>query len=100
MTHRLKELAALTAARVVGDPEFIVEGINTHDEATASDISFLANPLYTEAMKQSKAGAVCVRPDVEVPAGKSGLISDNPSATFQKIAELLLPPDRGSGLTG
>jgi UDP-3-O-[3-hydroxymyristoyl] glucosamine N-acyltransferase len=100
MPYSLKELAALTTARVVGDPELLVEGINTLDEATASDISFLANPLYTEAMKQSKAGAVCVRPDVEVPPGKSFLVSDNPSATFQKIAELLLPPDKGSGFTG
>jgi len=100
MPYSLKELAALTTARLAGNPELLIEGINTLDEATASDISFLANPLYTEAMKQSKAAAVCVRPDVEVPAGKSVLISDNPSATFQKIAELLLPPDKGSGFTG
>ncbi len=100
MPYLLKELAAVAAAKLVGDPECLIEGINTLDEAGQSDLSFLSNPLYNEAMKQSKAGAICIRPDAELPAGKNFLVSENPSATFQKIAELLLPPDKGSGFTG
>src|SRR5689334_7121660 len=100
MPYLLKELAAIVAAKLVGDPECLIEGINTLDEAGASDISFLSNPLYNEAMKQSKAGAICIRPDAELPAGKNFLVSENPSVTFQKIAEFLLPPDKGSAFSG
>ncbi len=100
-SYLLKELAALTAAKLIGNPELIIEGVNTLDEASSSDLSFLANPLYNEAMKQSKAGAVCVSNDFPLPEGRSFLVSDNPSATFQKIAEtLLLFKTQGSGFQG
>lgn len=86
----LAELAAFTAAELIGDPALDIRGVNTLDEATSSDLSFLANPLYTEAMKKSGAGAVCIAKNAPRPAGKSFLVSENPSTTFQKIAELLL----------
>lgn len=47
----LKELAALTAATLIGDPELLISGINTLEEALSTDASFLANPKYGEAMK-------------------------------------------------
>ncbi len=88
--YSLSELAALVAAQLIGDGDTKVCGVNTLDDATSTDVSFLANPLYTEAMKQSKAGAVCVGPDAPRLGAKNFLVSQNPSATFQKIAELLL----------
>lgn len=87
----LTQLAALTAARFVGDPEYSVSGINTLDEATVNDVSFLANERYREAMKQTSAGIVCVDPQTPLIDGKNFLIGDNPSRIFQTIAELFLP---------
>jgi UDP-3-O-[3-hydroxymyristoyl] glucosamine N-acyltransferase len=51
----LSALAAHTAASFVGDADYLVEGVNTLEEASSLDVSFLANPRYTEAMKRSKA---------------------------------------------
>lgn len=97
----LKELAQLLNARLVGDPKRIITGVNTLDEAVETDLSFLANPRYSEAMKQSKAGAICIDPTTPLPEGKNFLISDNPSATFQQFAALLLlPPSSRSGFEG
>lgn len=98
MQFSLKELAKLLKARLVGDPECIITGVNTLDEATAADLSFLANPRYSEAMKQSKAGAICIDPTTPLPEGKNFLLSENPSAAFQQFALLLLLP--GSNRSG
>jgi UDP-3-O-[3-hydroxymyristoyl] glucosamine N-acyltransferase len=93
----LAELAALVAAQLIGDPHYTINGVNTLEEATPSDVSFLANPRYTEAMKQSRAGLICITPSSSLPSGKNYLLSSDPSRTFQQIAELLLS---GNGRTG
>lgn len=92
---RLHELAALLAARLVGDPEAVISGVNTLDEATSCDLSFLANLRYVEAMKKSHAGAICVDSQADLLEGKNYLICENPSASFQKAVEWLLPQDNG-----
>lgn len=97
--YSLKELAALTAATLIGDPELQITGINTLDEALSSDASFLANPKYVEAMKKSSAGVVCIDPNTSPIPGKNYLVSPNPSRAFQLIAEKLIPTSR-SGFTG
>ena len=99
MTYTLAELAAHTAAQLIGDPKAIVLGVNTLDEANRDDASFLANPRYAHAMAHSAAGVICVAPGIALPEGKNYLLSDNPSRAFQKIAELLLKTGK-SGFTG
>jgi len=88
-SYSLAELAARCAAQLSGDPSHIIAGVNTLEDATSSDVSFLANPRYREAMKQSKAGLICVDPQTPLIEGKNFLISNDPSRDFQNIAELL-----------
>lgn len=99
MSFLLKDLAALLAAQIIGDPDYIITGVNTLDEAIASDLSFLANPRYFEAMKKSKAGAFCVDAQSAQQDGKNYLICENPSAAFQTIIKTLHPQSE-SGFTG
>lgn len=96
----LSELAAQTAATWKGNPDLSITGVNTLEEATPSDLSFLANSRYVEAMKKSLAGAICIDPTALQEEGKNYLISENPSRTFQKIAELLLESSSKSAFTG
>lgn len=98
--YSLSELAAKTAATLFGDPNYSISGVNTLEDATSSDISFLANSKYTEAMKKSSAGAVCIDNQSFKSEGKNYLISENPSRTFQLIVELLLGSSMRSGFTG
>jgi len=95
----LSELAVQTAAQLIGDPNAVILGVNTLDEATQDDASFLANPRYAQAMMQSAAGVICVSSGVPIPEGKNFLVTDNPSRAFQKIAEILLPAGK-SGFFG
>ncbi|HAB98390.1 MAG TPA: hypothetical protein DCE71_01040 [Parachlamydiales bacterium] len=83
----LAELARQTGSQLIGNPDHLVTGVNTLEEALSSDVSFLANPRYQEAMKKSIAGVICVQEPLA--DGKNYLVSNNPSLTFQRIAELL-----------
>lgn len=99
-TFTLSELAAKTAASLEGNPDYVIAGVNTLEEASAHDASFLANPRYSEAMKASIAGVVCIDPNTPRSSDKNYLITENPSRAFQIIAELLLLKDSSSGFTG
>lgn len=93
----LGELAARTAAQLIGDPDLPISGVNTLDEAGPHDLSFLANNRYQEAMKRSAAGAVCATAACAADfPGKNYLVSPAPSQVFQHVVHLLLP----SGISG
>lgn len=97
----LAELAALTKAKLVGDPNHIISGVESLDAATQSDASFLANPRYREVMAKSEAGVICIDPNTPQTEGKNYLVADNPSHAFQKIAEaILLSEYNQSGFKG
>lgn len=95
----LAELSSLTGAQLVGDSDLVISGVNTLEEATPEDASFLANPRYTEAMKKSSAGVICIDEKGEQAPGKNYLISPHPGRTIQIIAELFAPAG-SSGFTG
>ncbi len=99
MRYTLAELGAHCGAQLIGDPNVKITGVNTLEEATPSDASFLANPRYNEAMKKSQAGVICVTPQTPLTEGKNYLLSNDPSRSFQQIIELLLP-SKSSGFSG
>lgn len=86
----LQELAELTDSELVGDPQHAIENVDNLESACEHDASFLANLRYKERMKSSEAGVICIDKSIDPTPGKNFLISDNPSLTFQKIAEILL----------
>ena len=63
---KLEELARLTGARVeekFSDVEVV--GAAGLDEADAGQVSFLANPRYTQRVQTTRASAIYVGEDVE-----------------------------------
>lgn len=101
----LAQLAEATSSRLVGDENKIITGINTLEEATSSEASFLSSSFlvherYKTLLKKSLAGVICIHKDQEVPEGKNLLISDNPSIAFQKIAKLFFSDSFVTGFKG
>lgn len=96
----LSELANLLQAELIGLPEHAISGVGSLEKASQSDASFLANPRYREAMLSSTAGVICIDRQTHPLEGKNFLISDDPSRTFQKIAELFLLCGNGSSFIG
>lgn len=89
--YSLAELAKITGAELIGDPDHLISNVADLESATSSEASFLANPSYQQAMQESKAGVICIDSKVKRETGKNHLISDNPSRTFQTIIELFYP---------
>jgi UDP-3-O-[3-hydroxymyristoyl] glucosamine N-acyltransferase len=89
--YLLKELAEKLNVKLAGDPNYEISGIGGLDDATSSDISFLANPRYIDMMSKSKAGAVCISLDQPIQEGKNFLICPNPSQSFQQLIEIFIP---------
>lgn len=86
----LKELSDLTGAELFGDPNHTVTYVNSLESATASEVSFLANPRYQDLLKLTAAGVICIDAGTPLIEGKNFLVSSSPSKTFQMIVEAIL----------
>ena len=92
MKYSLGEIATLVGGQLVGDPGVIISGINDLGRATATQISFLGNPRYVQAARQSQAGAILVpagNDELELTAAQIRVA--NPSAAFAKVFALFAP---------
>ncbi len=100
MTFSLADLAKLTGAKLQGDPEQIITAVADLQSATAEDASFLANDRYAPLLATTAAGVICISNQTVLLPGKNYLISDDPSRTFQQIAEAFLKERKTTGFTG
>ncbi|MGQ4276031.1 UDP-3-O-(3-hydroxymyristoyl)glucosamine N-acyltransferase [Pseudidiomarina sp. E22-M8] len=85
----LQQLASVIDAEIVGDEQQLITDVATLASAKPGQIAFLANEKYRAQLDTTKASAVIVGPNVEVPAGLSALVTKNPYAGFAKIAQQL-----------
>lgn len=96
--YTLADLAEITHTRLVGNANHCISSVDDLESATSEDASFLANPRYTQAMKQSHAGVICISTSTPLLEGKNFLVSDDPSRTFQQIFEMVI--DLGNQKSG
>jgi len=92
VTYTLAELAARVGGEVAGDGGLVVEGIAPLEEAGPGQLSFFSNRKYRAAFEASRAGAVVVEPEEQVPAGRTVLRARNAYLAFAKISTLFHPP--------
>lgn len=83
----LRELALLTNATCVGDEHYMISGVADLESATPSDVSFLANARYQQALLKSKAGVIFVDPTTPLEPGRQYLVHPSPSLAFQQVVE-------------
>lgn len=89
--YTVEELAAAVGGDVAGDRAAVIRGVNGIKEAGPDDVTFVANPKYRSALRETRAGAVVVGNDVE--AGDLTLIKvANPYAAFARILTMFAPP--------
>ncbi len=104
-THTLADLAKLTHSKLVGKADHLIKNVADLENATAEDISFLANPRYLAAMRRSQAGAIFIDQQTydqqASPNTTNFLINDTPSNAFQTAVELYHKKrEKPSGFTG
>lgn len=86
---KLRDLAALIDAHIVGDPETEIQRMATIDQAQSGDITFLANPKYLPLLAATQASAVIIGSEVAAPIGMNLLQCANPYLAFAKILTFL-----------
>lgn len=96
--YTLSELAEKCTARVQGDADKQISGLNTLQDALGHELSFLANPAYANHLETTQAGAVILSPDVGHGFSGNALILDNPYLGYARLS-FLFDPDRG-GIEG
>ncbi|NGX46899.1 MAG: UDP-3-O-acylglucosamine N-acyltransferase [Chlamydiae bacterium] len=100
MKFTLTEIANLTGAKLQGNPDHVITAVADLESATLTDASFLANSRYTPLLAKTNAGVICISKEEELIPNKNYLISDNPSRTFQQIAEAIHVKRKTTGFTG
>lgn len=93
MTHTLGELAEKVGAQLsdASHADCVITRVAPLQRASTSDICFLANPKYTKHLADSHASAVIVTAELAEQSPIPALISDNPYATYARIAAILKP---------
>ncbi|MGB1308013.1 MAG: UDP-3-O-(3-hydroxymyristoyl)glucosamine N-acyltransferase [Oceanihabitans sp.] len=89
--YSLKEIANLIDCKFIGDANFPVLGSNEIHVVEKGDIVFVDHPKYYDKALQSAATIVLINKEVECPAGKALLISDDPFRDFNKITQHFKP---------
>lgn len=91
MPTTLDELAKRFDCRLEGAGATVVERVATLAAATPDAVSFLANPLYRQDLARTRAAAVILEPSLAGECPVPSLISENPYATYARIAAFLHP---------
>ena len=99
VTFTLGELATHAGASLRGDPQRVISGLGTLQDATASQLSFLANAQYRKLLAQTRAGAVLLTAaDAQGYAGDA-LVIDNPYLAYARLSHLFDPkPAAAAGI--
>ena len=92
MPISLGELAERFDCELIGDPDVRIDTLDTLANAGSNGLSFLASPVYKKQLSSTKAAAVILRPDDAPDAPCAALISDNPYASYARMAAAVCPP--------
>jgi UDP-3-O-[3-hydroxymyristoyl] glucosamine N-acyltransferase len=87
---KLGEIAARLDCQLEGAGDVEITGVAGMDEATPSELTFLANPKYRSKLRTTRAAAVILGKDVPSP-GRPVLRSENPYLAFAHALELYAP---------
>lgn len=89
--HSLKEIADIIGCTYLGPDDHPVTGINEIHMVEAGDIVFVDHPKYYDKALQSAATTVLINKEVEPPAGKALLFSDQPFSAFNALIRHFRP---------
>ena len=89
--YTLEDIAERFALTLRGEAGTRVTGVATLANAAATDVAFLANPLYRNQVAQTRAAAVILREEDASLAPNGALIARDPYSAFAKISALFDP---------
>ncbi len=86
-------MGELTGGRVVGSRSLVLEGVAPIDEATVTDLAFLAARRYLRFVPDTRAGAFLTGPDLEseIAADVPRVVVDEPYAALRTLLAYFHP---------
>ncbi|AZI40813.1 LpxD N-terminal domain-containing protein [Epilithonimonas vandammei] len=81
----LKTIAEIIGAKYIGNESFPVLGSNEIHMVRPGDIVFVNHPKYYDKALKSAATVILIDKEVDSPAGKALLVSDDPFRDFNRI---------------
>ena len=87
-THTLGELAKFIGAELKGDATCVIESLATLAAAESGQLSFLANKSYRKYLKECRASALILHPDMAAEFSGNALLVDNPYLAYAKLSAL------------
>jgi UDP-3-O-[3-hydroxymyristoyl] glucosamine N-acyltransferase len=91
MSMTLKEIAGLIDGELCGDGKIVIEGVGSLTEAEKGEITFLASSRYRNQVSKTKASAIIIGEEVELPEIPS-LRTKNPYLAFAQVMKVLVTP--------
>lgn len=88
--YKLGELAGLLKARLDGDDEIVIGGINGINEAGPRDLTFVHNPRYAGAIATTNAAAIILDEDTD-SGGRPALRTTQPYLSFALALKIFAP---------
>jgi UDP-3-O-[3-hydroxymyristoyl] glucosamine N-acyltransferase len=89
---RLNEIALRLGCETEGSQNPEITGVAGLEEASEAEITFLANPKYHRKALQSRAAAIIVNMQADLP-NRALLRSPNPYLAFAQALQLFAPPE-------
>ncbi len=86
LQYTLAELTHGLDVVIQGDPDCLIEGVCTIQQAVSGRITFLNNPLYKKYLPTTEASAVILLADEATTCPVNALISRDPYYTYTQIA--------------
>jgi len=94
--YSLKEISGLIDQAFIGDPNFIVSGINEIHMVESGDLTFVDHPKYYNKALNSAATTILINKEVECPKGKALIISETPFDDYMKLVQHFRPFEAAS----
>ena len=89
--YSLEEIANIIQCEFIGEPSFVVTGMNEIHVVEVGDIVFVDHPKYYDKALNSAATIILINKKVDCPAGKALLISDDPFRDFNTLTKYFKP---------
>jgi UDP-3-O-[3-hydroxymyristoyl] glucosamine N-acyltransferase len=88
MSFSLLYLADHVGGQLLGDPELLITGLGTLEDATQDELSFIANKRYLSFLQSTQAGAVLVSDEAQAALVSNAILVKNTYLAFAKISQL------------
>jgi len=81
----------MIGARMIGDPDSVITGINEIHMVENGDLTFVDHPKYYDKALNSSATTILINKEVDCPRGKSLLIHDKPFDSYVSLVTRFHP---------